>query len=86
MRYHRIMSKFDKMKVRIKNKRSISYKEAESFLIKLGFTLRSIKGSHHIFSKDGYSKNISLKKVTELLDYQLDLLKEALEHYENNEK
>lgn len=75
------MSKFEKLKAKIKNRQSVSYKEAESVLIKLGFTLRS-RGSHHIFSKDGYSKNISLKKVIELLDYQLDLIKEALEFYE----
>ena len=79
------MSKFDKLKAKIKNRQSVSYKEAESVLMKLGFTVRS-KGSHHIFSKDGYGKNISLKKVIELLDYQLDLIKEALEHYENCEK
>jgi|694.fasta_scaffold06037_12 predicted RNA binding protein YcfA (HicA-like mRNA interferase family) len=49
------MSKFDKLKEKIKNKQSVSYKEAESVLVKLGFTVRS-KGSHHIFSKDGYYK------------------------------
>lgn len=83
MRYHMFMSKFDKLKAKIKNRQSVSFKEA--CLMKLGFTVRS-KGSHHIFSKDGYGKNISLKKVIELLDYQLDLIKEALDHYENCEK
>lgn len=81
MRYHTVMSKFEKLKAKIKNKQAVSYKEAESVLIKLGFNLRT-RGSHHIFSKNGYSKNISLKKVIELLDYQLELIKEVLEYYE----
>lgn len=81
MRYHSIMSKFEKIKAKIKNRQSVSYAEAENVLTKLGFTVRS-KGSHHVFTKDGYSKNISIKKCPELLNYQLDLISEALEYYE----
>jgi predicted RNA binding protein YcfA (HicA-like mRNA interferase family) len=75
------MSKFEKIKAKIKNGQSISYADAEGVLTRLGFSFRS-KGSHHVFSKDGYPKNISIKKCSELLNYQLDLLVEALEYYE----
>lgn len=75
------MSKFEKLKAKIKNGQSVSYAEAESVLFKLGFSVRS-KGSHHVFTKEGYSKNISIKKCSELLQYQLNLINEALEHYE----
>ena len=75
------MSKFEKIKAKIKNRQSVSYAEAEAVLTKLGFAVRS-KGSHHVFAKDGYFKNISIKKCSELLNYQLDLIKEALEYYE----
>lgn len=79
------MSKFEKLKHKIKSGHSISYAEAETFLLKLGFTVRS-KGSHHVFSKDGYPKNISIKKCPQLLAYQMNLLAEALEMMEKEEK
>jgi predicted RNA binding protein YcfA (HicA-like mRNA interferase family) len=63
------MSKFEKIKQKIKNGQSVSYEEAESVLLKLGFDVRS-RGSHHVFSKDGYEKNISIKKRSELLPYE----------------
>ena len=75
------MSKFEKIKAKIINGQSVSYSEAENVLTRIGFTVRS-KGSHHVFAKDGYPKNISIKKCSELLLYQLNLIKEALEYYE----
>lgn len=78
------MSKFEKLKLKIKNGQSISYEEAETCLLKLGFIVRS-KGSHHVFAKDGYCKNISIKKCPRLLTYQMNLIAEAIEAMEKNE-
>ncbi len=78
------MSKLEKLKQKIKNGQSVSYNEAEMFLLKLGFTVRS-KGSHHVFSKDGYHKNISIKKCPQLLSYQMNLIAEALDIMEKME-
>ena len=75
------MSKFEKLKLKIKDGKSIAYEEAESVLLKLGFSVRT-KGSHHVFSKDGYEKNISIKRRSELLPYQIRLVEEALKDYE----
>lgn len=80
------MSKFEKLKLKIKNRQSISYEEAESFLLKLGFKVRSPGSSHFIFWKEDYEKNVSLKKRTKLLPYQMDLLEEVLKHYEQDKK
>lgn len=80
------MSKFEKIKLKIKNGQTISYEEAESFLLKLGFKIRSPGSSHFIFWKDDYEKNISLKKRYQLLPYQLRLLEEVLKYHEKNEK
>ena len=80
------MSKFEKLKQKIKSGRSISYDDAESLLFKLGFSVRSRGGSHHVFSKDGYEKNISIKKRSELFPYRLRLIEEVLEYDENKEK
>lgn len=44
------------------------------------------KGSHHVFSKNGYPKNISIKKCPQLLAYQMNLIVEALEIMEKMEK
>jgi len=60
------MSKFDKLVISILDGKPISYKEAESLLKKLGFDLR-IKGSHHVFGKPDYERNVSLKKRNQLL-------------------
>lgn len=75
------MSRIEKLRLKIKNGQPISYDEAENVLTKLGFDVRS-RGSHHVFSKDGYPKNISIKKRSELLPYQMSLILEALERYE----
>ena len=80
------MSKFEKIKLKIKNGQSISYEEAESFLLKLGFKMRSPGSSHFIFWKEGYEKNISLKKRSQLLSYQIRMLEEVVKNYEQDEK
>lgn len=80
------MSKFEKIKLKIQNGQSISYEEAESFLLKLGFKVRSPGSSHFIFWKDGYEKNISLKKRSQLLPYQIRMLEEVVKNYEQDEK
>lgn len=78
------MSKFDKIKLKIKNGQSISFEEAKSFLLKLGFEMRSPGSSHFIFFKKGYEKNISIKKRPELYPYQVVLLQEVLNHHEQD--
>lgn len=85
-RYHINVSKFDKIKQKIKNGQCISYEEAESFLFKLGFKVRSPGSSHFIFWKEGYEKNISLKKRSQLLPYQIRMLEEVVQNYEQDEK
>lgn len=55
------MSKLDKLKLKIKNCQPISFKEAEAFLLRLGFKVRSPGSSHFIFWNESYPKNISLK-------------------------
>lgn len=75
------MGKFEKLVLKIKNRQSISYDDAEKLLLNFGFKVRS-RGSHHIFFKDGYEKNISIKKRAELLPYQIQLIAEAIETYE----
>ena len=80
------MSKFEKLKLKIKNGQTISYDEAENLLLKLGFKMRSPRSSHFVFSKEGYEKNIAIKKRSQLLTYQIRLLEEVLKAYENNEE
>lgn len=82
MRYHISMSKFEKLKSKIRTGQTLSYEEAESFLLKLGFNVRSPGSSHFIFWKKGYEKNISLKKRSQLLPYQMRLLEEVLKDHE----
>lgn len=76
------MSKFEKLKLKIAKGQAISYEEAENFLLKIGFKVRSPGSSHFIFWKEGYEKNISLKKRPQLLTYQVRLLEEVLKNYE----
>lgn len=80
------MSKFEKIKLKIQNGQNISFDEAENFLLKLGFKVRSPGSSHFIFWKKGYDKNISLKKRSQLLPYQIRMLEEVILDYEQNEK
>lgn len=79
------MSKFEKLKLKIKNGQAISYEEAEGFLLKLGFKVRSTGSSHFVFWKVGYEKNLSIKKRPQLLPYQIRLIEEVLNNYEKEE-
>jgi predicted RNA binding protein YcfA (HicA-like mRNA interferase family) len=72
-----LMSKFQKLIERILEGRSVSYEEAERILLGLGFKMES-RGSHHVFRKSGYERNISIKRRPQLLPYQLNDLKEVL--------
>lgn len=72
-----LMSKFQKLVERVFEGRSVSYEEAEKILLGLGFRMES-RGSHHVFRKSGYERNISIKKRSQLLPYQLNDLKEVL--------
>jgi predicted RNA binding protein YcfA (HicA-like mRNA interferase family) len=74
------MSKFEKLAKQILEGRSTSYQEAESVLSKLGFDLR-IRGSHHVFAKKDYDKNVSLKMRSQLLPYQIRLIQEVLKDH-----
>lgn len=71
------MSKLQKLIEKILDDRDISYHDAETILLKLGFDL-DIRGSHHIFRKNGYPRNISMKRRSHLLPYQIRELKEVL--------
>lgn len=71
------MSKLQKLIEKILEGRNVSYEEAERLLIQLGFKIR-VKGSHHVFFKDNYMKNVSIKRRSQLLAYQIRELKEVL--------
>ncbi|MEI6243016.1 MAG: type II toxin-antitoxin system HicA family toxin [Chlamydiota bacterium] len=62
---------------KILERRELSYKESETLLLKLGFEM-DIRGSHHVFRKNGYPRNISIKRRSQLLPYQIRELKEVL--------
>ena len=66
-----------KLVQKILDGRDISYDEAEGLLLKMGFQLE-IRGSHHIFRKKGYLRNISIKRRPQLLPYQIADLREVL--------
>jgi hypothetical protein len=55
----------------------VSYEEAEKLLFGLDFEVE-IRGSHHVFRKKGYTKNVSIKRRSQLLAYQIRELKEVL--------
>ncbi len=74
------MSKIDKLIKRIFGGQTVSYDEAEKLLFSLGFVMKS-EGSHHVFRRKGYGKNISIKKRPELFPYQLKDLKEVLKDH-----
>ncbi len=74
------MSKYEKLIQKILNGKNISYQDAENLLIHLGFQLK-IRSSHHNFRKSQYPRTISIKKRTQLLDYQVDDLKEVLKDH-----
>ena len=64
------MSKLEKLIQRIMEGRDVSYEEAENILLRLGFKL-DIRGSHHIFRKNDYPRNIAIKRRSQLLPYQI---------------
>jgi len=74
------MSKHEKLINEILNGKKISYADAEKILLRLHFEL-SVSGSHHVFRKDGYRRSISLKRRSELLNYQIKLLQEVLKDH-----
>jgi hypothetical protein len=71
------MSKLQKLVQKILEGRDVSYDEAEGLLLKMGFR-REVRGSHHVFRREGYVKNISIKRRSQLLPYQLADLQEVL--------
>lgn len=74
------MSSEEKLINKVLMGRNISYKDAEKILLKLGFELR-VTASHHIFRKKGYEVNVSLKRRSELLSYQVKIIQEVLEDH-----
>lgn len=74
------MGKTEKLIQKILNGKNVSYDEAETLLTKLGFDVRA-RGSHHVFGKSGYTKNITLKRRSQLLPYQINLLVEVLKDH-----
>ncbi len=74
------MSKIEKLVERILSGQAVSYDDAQKLLFSLGFIMKS-EGSHHVFRRKGYSKNISIKKRSQLLPYQLKDLKEVLKDH-----
>jgi predicted RNA binding protein YcfA (HicA-like mRNA interferase family) len=72
-----VMTKLQKLIDKILEGRDVSYEEAEKILLQLGFKVR-VKGSHHVFFKDSYAKNVSIKRRVQLLAYQMRELKEVL--------
>lgn len=74
------MTKIDKLIQKILSERVISFDEASTVLRKLGFDM-DICGSHHIFRKDGYVRNVSIKRRPQFLPYQIKLIKEVLEDH-----
>ena len=79
------MSKLEKLIERILAGQTVSYDEAEKLLVSLGFVMK-IVGSHHVFRRKGYAKNISIKKRPQLLPYQLKDLKEVLKDHGHSEE
>lgn len=74
------MSRAEKLIKRILAGSLVSYDEAEKLLFSLGFLMKS-EGSHHVFRKKGYAKNISIKKRSQLLPYQIKDLREVLKDH-----
>jgi predicted RNA binding protein YcfA (HicA-like mRNA interferase family) len=74
------MTKRQKLIHKIFEDRDVSYTDAEKILFWLGFNI-DITGSHHIFRKDGYQKNISIKRRSQLKPYQVEMLKEILKDH-----
>lgn len=74
------MGKLDKSIERILARNTVSYADAEKILLKLGFDFR-VRGSHFVFGKSGYPNNVTLKKRSQLLPYQINMLVEVLKDH-----
>ena len=73
------MSKNEKLIQKIFARQQVSYQDAEKVLFALDYELK-VKGSHHVFRKDG-QKHITLKRRSQLLAYQITDLQEALREH-----
>lgn len=74
------MTKFEKLITKILNGQATSYQEVENLLLRLDFEVQ-VCGSHHVFRKKGYHKNVSIKRRPQLLAYQLRDLQEVLKDH-----
>lgn len=79
------MGSLDKTIQKFIARSQVSYDEAERVLLFLGFEFQ-VTGSHHVFRKKGYPKNIALKRRSNLLPYQIKMVVEALRSYGYDEK
>ena len=73
------MAQRDKRIKKVFSDSPLTFTEARSILIDLGFVEHS-KGSHHIFRHPDCQASLSIKKRTRLLEYQKMAIREALEH------
>lgn len=56
----------------VKNQNNVSFREMESFLVKLGFIRRGGKGGHFVFKKENISELVNLQNHNgEVLPYQV---------------
>lgn len=75
--YHSGMSKREKLIQKIFSKGQVSYDEIKALLEYFGYTVDVDGTSHAIFRKEGF-EHLSVKKRSQLLPYQLELIQEAL--------
>jgi predicted RNA binding protein YcfA (HicA-like mRNA interferase family) len=79
------LSKFDKLRQKIldgKSDANISFEDLRVFLLSLGFDER-IKGSHHIYRKDGIAEKPNLQRDgSKAKSYQLRQIREILKKYD----
>lgn len=78
------MSKYEKLMLQILSGTSdanIAFESLQRLLIKLGFSER-IKGSHHIFAKDGVQEIINLQdKLGKAKSYQVKQVRDIIVKY-----
>ena len=65
--------------------KNISFDEAESLLLWLGFKVK-VSGSHHVYRKADVDCTVSIKRRPQLLTYQIDDLREVLIKHGYKEK
>jgi hypothetical protein len=71
------LSKIEKLIEKIFVEGQVSYNDAERILLYLGFDLET-SSSHYIFRKVHYVKTISIKNRSQLLPYQIKILRKVL--------